>query len=573
MATAGATPRAQRPGSRAGIVSTMRFPAFGADAVRSFVRYHASVGFARMYLFFDDPFDRAADVAAASLDGFRFEGAELECAVVVVRHDAALRARWSRCPSYARLRLFVDTEVQARQHLNCEVAMDMALSAAAAAAASEEEEEEEEREQEREQEQEQEQERNAEGEDDSLGVSGRKPGMTMPGIDWLLHIDSDELFHISEGSVRDHFADLYRDDVWQMTYLNHEGVPEEAAAAEEKEKEEEEEGGVSAGNDDGAEVPSTHDYFANITLFRRHHLDVPMSRGAQEGMQYWESRTTHGQYMLCYDNGKSAVRVVKGARPLSVHSWILPDPKEMPSKTALVDPRALDLSRVRRCNDPCILHFVVCGLPWLKAKYEMLGAFEDAWFGGKLPIAPSFHLDARDAFLAAGEDEGHDDGVGGGGGATQDNGGRIDALWRKQVVFRDVAVRERQLKAGVLLRFERPQRILRGEMKEEMVVEEDIEEEEVMLMEGDEKTSVPAPAFILEGNAGMMAVAAALYANGGGAALKNLGAAAAAPDAGAPTGDSAAVNSTAAATVSPPPPPQFTYDKAWILSNAVQNFL
>ena len=125
MATAGATPRAQRPGSRAGIVSTMRFPAFGADAVRSFVRYHASVGFARMYLFFDDPFDRAADVAAASLDGFRFEGAELECAVVVVRHDAALRARWSRCrarplkagePVWRQLALYAHTLVHKCTH-------------------------------------------------------------------------------------------------------------------------------------------------------------------------------------------------------------------------------------------------------------------------------------------------------------------------------------------------------------------------------------------------------------------------------------------------------------------------
>ena len=56
--------RARRPGSRAAIVSTMRFPSFGADAVVSFVRYHARVGFERMYLFFDDPLDRAADLAS-----------------------------------------------------------------------------------------------------------------------------------------------------------------------------------------------------------------------------------------------------------------------------------------------------------------------------------------------------------------------------------------------------------------------------------------------------------------------------------------------------------------------------
>ena len=260
--------------------------------------------------------------------------------------------------------------------------------------------------------------------------------------------------------------------------------------------------------------------------------------------------------MLCYDNGKSAVRVVQGARPRSVHSWILPDPKKMPSKTALVDPRALDLNRMRRCSDPCILHFVVCGLPWLKAKYEMLGAFEDAWFGGKLPIAPSFHLDARDAFLASKEHRMKQAGerlevskL-----SARGNSERIEMLWRNQVIFRDAAARERQLEEGVLLRFERPQRILLGEKKEAMGK---IAGEGAVTLARDAKTSAIAPLHVKDESAQVFAMVAALKAIGG------------MESSGKPVPPA---NPTSTAAV-PPPPPQFTYDKAWILSNAVQNFL
>ena len=45
------------------------------------------------------------------------------------------------------------------------------------------------------------------------------------------------------------------------------------------------------------------------------------------------------------------------------------------------------------CPLPCA---VTCGFAWFLSKYAMLGDFPDAWFGGPLPIEPSFHLDARD---------------------------------------------------------------------------------------------------------------------------------------------------------------------------------
>ena len=41
-------------------------------------------------------------------------------------------------------------------------------------------------------------------------------------------------------------------------------------------------------------------------------------------MRRWRDRTSHGQFLLCYDNGKSAVRVLPGVRCRSVHKFALP---------------------------------------------------------------------------------------------------------------------------------------------------------------------------------------------------------------------------------------------------------
>ena len=309
--------------------------------------------------------------------------------VTVVVNDARLTTQWQQCYSYPALHSFLADEVQARQHLNCEVAMQCALdhnkkvTATTTTTTT-----------------------SSSSNDDNTGEHG--PGR----IDWLLHIDSDELFHTTETTVVSHFQELYHDNVFQMTYLNHEGVPEQH----------------SHGTDDEEGRPAVGvDYFKEITLFRRHHLNIPLNSTTRQCMQFWENRTSHGQYMLCYDNGKSVCRVVPGARPASVHTWVKgrvgkgeEDTATMLSKTALVDPRNLNLANLRTCKGVaggaglllhavaccthpltclfccfsmslcrllcvvpgdtcCILHYVCCGLPWLTSKYEMLGDFDDSW--------------------------------------------------------------------------------------------------------------------------------------------------------------------------------------------------
>ena len=161
-----------------------------------------------------------------------------------------------------------------------------------------------------------------------------------------------------------HFQELYHDNVFQMTYLNHEGVPEQHSHGTDAE----------GGTDDKEGRPAVGvDYFKEITLFRRHHLNIPLNSTTRQCMQFWENRTSHGQYMLCYDNGKSVCRVVPGARPASVHTWVKgrvgkgeeDTATMMVSKTALVDPRNLNLANLRTCKGVAggaglLLHAVAC---------------------------------------------------------------------------------------------------------------------------------------------------------------------------------------------------------------------
>ena len=50
-------------------------------------------------------------------------------------------------------------------------------------------------------------------------------------LTWLLHIDSDELFHTLDGmTVADHYDGLTRDGVSVMNYINYEGVPEQVTS-------------------------------------------------------------------------------------------------------------------------------------------------------------------------------------------------------------------------------------------------------------------------------------------------------------------------------------------------------
>jgi hypothetical protein len=101
---------------RPAIVTTLKLPEGKSQPLDSFLRYHLRVGFDHVFLFFDDATDSSAEVAAV----FPPEK------VTVIRRDASHKEREKQCKLYADLADCLESEVQARQQLNCEIAMEMA---------------------------------------------------------------------------------------------------------------------------------------------------------------------------------------------------------------------------------------------------------------------------------------------------------------------------------------------------------------------------------------------------------------------------------------------------------------
>ena len=153
---------------RVGLVCTLRDASKRLD---SFIRYHQRVGFARIYLYFDDATE-TADIEAAR--GY----ADVE---VIVR-DEALVAAWANLPGWAALKDYVQGDVQVRQMLNALHCL-----------------------------------RRAEARD---------------RLQWLVHVDSDELFDPGARSIHDHFRYLEASRFDWFCYHNFEAVPEIAFAEE-----------------------------------------------------------------------------------------------------------------------------------------------------------------------------------------------------------------------------------------------------------------------------------------------------------------------------------------------------
>eukprot|EP00756_Hemistasia_phaeocysticola_P044701 Hpha_TRINITY_DN18494_c0_g1::TRINITY_DN18494_c0_g1_i1::g.165480::m.165480 len=191
-------------------------------------------------------------------------------------------------------------------------------------------------------------------------------------IEWLLHIDSDEVFihwrrpHDTTGI----FHVLSAAGAERASFVNHEVLPERA---------------------DYPDGP-----FTEATLFQLNPLAAETKPGAlvprrhQAAIKRLRSRargaTQEGGRFLAYMNGKGAARVGADVLPDSVHGF--------GGKGERINVPA---------EDACILHYANCGSANFADKYKCLGEFKDLWFG-KHPIrdlAP-FHLTARDAHSSGG---------------------------------------------------------------------------------------------------------------------------------------------------------------------------
>jgi hypothetical protein len=175
------------PSGRAAVCSTMKDVRGRID---SWVRWHLWLGFSRLYIFFDDSTETTsieAAKAAAEPWGER-------AVVALLRGSEALRAAWARQPSWASMGMNADRDVQVRQLLNAQLAMELARA---------------------------------------------------DGLTWLLHLDSDELFlprndvqhgarsarseaeepRCEPGAVVAHFGALAAAGCECFLYHNYEGVP------------------------------------------------------------------------------------------------------------------------------------------------------------------------------------------------------------------------------------------------------------------------------------------------------------------------------------------------------------
>ncbi len=286
---------------RPAIVATVRD---AADVLDSFIAYHLTIGFAHIYLFFDDPADPFADTLTGNPS------------VTAILSTPDIRARWSSLRSFVKYRDHIETEVMARQILNCELAIRMAAE---------------------------------------------------QGFDWILHIDSDELFSCESGSAPEHFAALDFRGTRNAVYLNFEALPE---------------------------TLEIRDYFREVTLFK---VNINQSDGLRfDARQMALLRNAHFadktfNFQL-YSNGKSAARVDAQLVPMTVHDFarVRPD-------------GSLDRAHEICGDSQLILHYPNCGFSRFLRKYRTLGNFGDKWFGvGE--IFP-FHREARD-IVAQGTEQG-----------------------------------------------------------------------------------------------------------------------------------------------------------------------
>ena len=321
-----------------GLVCTLRDASKRLD---SFIRYHQRVGFARIYLYFDDATE-TADIEAAR--GY----ADVE---VIVR-DEALVAAWANLPGWAALKDYVQGDVQVRQMLNALHCL-----------------------------------RRAEARD---------------RLQWLVHVDSDELFDPGARSIHDHFRYLEASRFDWFCYHNFEAVPEVAYQTE-------------------------VDPFLTVSLFKRAACLVPDA--AEAVSETWRARNFGIDPFLFYANGKTAVRCGVGACPVSVHAWGRKDPL----RGGTNDPRhgALSLDASVACR---VLHYACCSFAQLRRKYETLGAFPNSCVAGTVHHEPdTFHCKCRDAFLTGGPPA-------------------LAALFERCVVLDDAREARRGLEAGVLER-------------------------------------------------------------------------------------------------------------------------
>jgi len=216
------------------------------------------------------------------------------------------------------------------------------------------------------------------------------------GVSWLLHIDADELFMPMGTDLRSHFDELSRSGVDAVRYFNLEAVPEHAHAC---------------------------DCFRELTLFKVNAEFQPGRRFSEPQRRLLQATERYRErFFSSYANGKGAARVAAGLLPDYVHGFRA---HAGPTRTAV--------------GAGVILHYPAHSFEQFWSKYQLLGRFEDRWFGHAeiRSAVGGFHLAARDVV------------------AQGDRALALD-FYRKQVVLEDEQLVEQFTRQGLLRRISDP---------------------------------------------------------------------------------------------------------------------
>lgn len=218
------------------------------------------------------------------------------------------------------------------------------------------------------------------------------------GIDWLLHIDTDELMYPGTGpefSLQTVLA-AYPASVDTVVFPNYEALPER----------------------DDVTAP-----FEQVTLFKRNYAHVVPDAYFKS---YHAVARGNPNYFITYGNGKSAARVRQGLRPNGAHRWYSYNkaPKEVTSEQSAV------------------LHFTYNRFDDLKSRRDRCDCAPTEDDAKRCFILPFDRL----AFLAA----------------SMRSDADLLKWFRERLVWNDPAVTTDLLKSGLFVRLYEPQIFMRG---------------------------------------------------------------------------------------------------------------
>lgn len=309
------------------------------DQFLQWLEWFRIIGFAHLFLYFDDPAcDEAAIAAARSTYSEDF--------VSFALNTPELRKEWMSLKTWPKFSPFTDDRM-CRQLLNIAHALRRAQAA---------------------------------------------PAESVESVDWMFHLDHDELFLPPPQGLQAHFKHLEAGNCRLCLYQNFEAAPR-----------------------DHTTMP-----FVDVNLFKIPSGRVSKTPLGAAGMNFWAQRTKARNYFLYYDNGKSAVRIDKTYKthrggkdiaPTSVHLLYPPDDLEelITGKhgwTTFPEHELSDmnLTWMSSCHDEIVvgakvLHYPATHFDRLWHKYNHLGNFPAVRFGGELVVPDSFHLQARDEYL------------------------------------------------------------------------------------------------------------------------------------------------------------------------------